>query len=79
MKGLLHFNLLKEASILHELIEKLIKAEFECNNLLSVEQEQIFSTNPEFEDQFGEVIKKKKDLMHDAVSEWGDRKFFKHT
>ena len=79
MKGLLHFNMLKEASILHDLLEKLIKAEFECFNLLSVEQGQLLESNVEFEEQFGEVIKKKKEVLNDAISEWSDKKFFKHT
>ena len=37
MKGLLYFGMIKEATLLHELLEKLIKAEFESNNLMSVE------------------------------------------
>lgn len=46
MKALLFFGMIEESTELHSLIERLMKAEFTCRFLRTVEQTMLLEKNP---------------------------------
>jgi hypothetical protein len=80
MKALLNFGMIEESTDLHSLIEKLIKAEYTCVGLKTVEQEMLLEKNPSIEEVFADLFNKKKreEDFNKVLVEWADVKFFKH-
>ena len=80
MKVLLNFGFVDECSEIHGMVEKIMRAEFVCLNLLSVEQMELLEKNLEIEENFMDLFnkKKKEDVFTKTIAEWQDAKFFKH-
>lgn len=70
MQALTYFGMLEESIQIHELVAKVIKAGFEADSLLSLEQEVIYEKQPElnliFEKELG---RQPKELMIKKTSE----------
>lgn len=80
MKTLLFFGLVEESTEIHGLVERLLKAKNVCQDLRTVQQQDLVEKNPQFEDQFPELFnrQKKKEDFSKVLVEWADVKFFKH-
>ena len=81
MQALIYFGLIMESVTIHGLVEKLIRASFEADCLLSVEQELFFEKQPEvreylFSEQFARSVKDTK--CKKELAEWENAKCFKH-
>lgn len=80
MKALLYFGFVEESTEIHSLVERLLRAEFVCKQIKSVEQEEVFKKIENMEEVFYEKFNKKKqeDEFNLVLNEWNDVKFFKH-
>mmetsp|Transcript_15068 Transcript_15068/g.10945 ORF Transcript_15068/g.10945 Transcript_15068/m.10945 type:complete len:81 (+) Transcript_15068:974-1216(+) len=80
MKILLHFSLVQEGTELHSLVEQVMKAQFACQNLMTVEQRQCLERHPEVLEQFAGVFdeREREEGLKKQINDWADAKFFKH-
>lgn len=77
----MYFGCITESTVLHSLIEKVITAQFESQQLFSVEQERLLEENPNLKDVFADQLgrnEKRTELFKKELNEWENQKSFKH-
>jgi len=78
MKGMLYFGLVEESTHLHGLLEKLIKAQYEVECLLTMEQRQTLDQHDLVREYFPELGEKRTEALQEELKDWEDKRFFKH-
>lgn len=81
MRILMYFSMIEQANILHSLVEKVMIAQFETDQLMSVEQEQLLQEQTQIKEVFEENIgwsNKKQSEHKKLLGEWENHKCYKH-
>ena len=81
MKALVFFGMMAEANMLHGLVAKLLRAQFEASCVLSVEQERALEAQPELKQSLFPALfsrMTKEERLKKSLDEWESTKCFKH-
>jgi len=81
MRALVFFGMVAEATMLHNLVAKLLRAQFEADCVVSVEQERALEAQPELRQSLFPALfsrQNKEEKLKKTLDEWDAIKCFKH-